>query len=92
MKIKWRKIEPRRVQLVHETELGYYDENGEKKYILVNKDNPVEGIVTMVGDRKIGNNDVEFYYFIPDFYRGEGGYTISKKWFKKLPSEKAKEE
>lgn len=84
MKIRWRKIEPIRVQLIHETWLTY-KENGEEKDIFASKDKPVEGIVTMEGYKKIGNNNVKFYYFEPDFNQsGDGGYTLSAKWFKKM--------
>lgn len=92
MKIQWRKIEPIRVQLIHDIWLNY-EENGEKKSIFVNKDKPVSGTVTMTGNKKIGKNNVRFYYFMPDFQRdGKGGYALSAKWFKKMPKEKANEE
>lgn len=92
MKIKWRKMAPIRVQLIREMWLNY-EENGEKKSIFSSKDKPVKGTATMYGYKKIGNNNVEFYYFEPDFKRDrDEGYEISAKWFKKIPKEPTHEE
>ncbi len=91
MKIQWKKIEPIRVQLIHDTWLTY-EENGEKKSIFASRDKPVDCTVTMVGYKKIGKNNVKFYYFEPDICRdGKGGYELSAKWFKKMPKEQTHE-
>ncbi len=85
MKIEWKKIKPMRVRLVHDTWLEY-EENGEKKSVFACKDKPIDGTVSMAGYKKIGKNNVKFYYFRPDICHDErAGYALSAKWFKDIP-------
>lgn len=76
--MKWIKIkEPHKAELIHDCDL---ESNG-KFLISASKENPVSGVVTHYGYKKIGRNNVRIYRFFPDI-APDKCYEFSSKWLK----------
>lgn len=78
--MKWiKEMEPWRAELIHDIDLV----SGEEIIASANKDNPVPGIVTHYGYKKIGRNNVRMCSFHPDI-SPDKCWDFSSKWLRKI--------
>lgn len=78
--MKWKELKkPYRVELIKEVCLE--DNNGNT--LLADKENPVPGIITHYGYKKIGRNNVRMYRFWPDAFQNEA-WEFSRNAFKNI--------
>ena len=82
--MKWiKERDPWRAELIHDCKL----ESDGKILASASKENPVSGIVTHRGYKKIGRNNVGMCCFYPDI-APDKCFEISRKWLKKIKGEK----
>ena len=76
--MKWTKFrEPYRAELIKEVIL----EDNKGIVLSADKENPVPGMISHYGHKKIGRNNVKMYRFWPDAAPDES-WELSSNWFR----------